>query len=62
MKGILDWMMAPAVFALGCLWALRLAFDREWRVASAMEEGGEGAVTEPDRLWMERRNAARREP
>ena len=38
MKRILDWMMAPAVLALGCAIALRLAFSREWRQAVREED------------------------
>ena len=38
MKRILDWMMAPAVLAVGCVIALWMAFSREWRQAIAEED------------------------
>ena len=38
MRKVLDWMMAPAVLALGCAIALRLAFSREWRQAVREED------------------------
>ena len=38
MKRILDWMMAPAVLALGCAIALWMAFSREWRQAVREED------------------------
>lgn len=33
---------------------------REWRIGMEMEDGGEDAVADADRAWMEARNEAAR--
>ena len=38
MRKVLDWMMAPAVLALGCAIALWMACSREWRQAVREED------------------------
>ena len=38
MRKVFEILMAPAVLALGCAIALRLAFSREWREAVREED------------------------
>ena len=53
-------LMYPLALLAGCALALWLALDREVRIEASMEWGGEDAVSDADRRWMERRNARRR--